>query len=463
MIRALALALAMAAAPAVSRAQPETHGPRSGSVERSGGDAPAPSTPPRPIPDYGRPPPAPDPAEALLWIPRVLFFPLHLVLEYGVRRPIGWLLRTIELERLDALFVQGMPQLDRPEGEWGFVPLLRYDHGFAASVGLGFRVHDAARSRWLRVRIEGWPMDQLAGLARGTLLAGSARVTLELSGGWRDDRVYHGLGWSTSQASRARYAHARGDASLFVEVRPWRRSRVAGGVRAGVHRFGDSDFAREGDLSIEQAIARGEVTRPPGYPQGYTLVEPWVRAVLDSRDPEEWPHASGARVELGVGWGVDAEQGVASSWARTAARVDLALEVMRDRTLRLRGMTELVFPLAHRAIPFTEQVWLGGPLDRMPGFLLGRLIGESAATMGLSWRYAIWSWMDAELFVDVGNVFGPHLRDFDVDRLRVSFGTALVTSDPEDFSLLVAFGTEPFVLGAGVSSVRFAMAIGAPP
>lgn len=463
MIRALALALAIAAAPAASRAQSEPPAAGSGSGERRREGVREPSIPPRAIPDYGRPPPAPDPGDALLWIPRVLFFPLHLVLEYGVRRPSGWLLRTIELERLDALFVQGMPQLDRPEAEWGFVPLLRYDHGLSASVGLGLRARDAARSRWLRVRIEGWPMNQLGGLARGTVIVDSATVTLELSGGWRNDRVYHGLGWSTSEASRARYAHARGDAILSVEARPWRRSRVAGGVRAGVHRFDDSDFAQGGDLSIEQAIARGEVTRPPGYPQGYTLVEPWVRAVLDSREPGEWPHASGARAELAVAWGVDAERGVASSWARAAARVDLALEVMRDRTLRLRGMTELVFPLAHRAIPFTEQVWLGGSMDRMPGFLLGRLIGESAATMGLSWRYAIWSWMDAEIFLDVGNVFGPHLRDFDVERLRLSFGTALITSDPEDFDLLVAFGTEPFALGAEVSSVRFAVAIGAPP
>ncbi len=423
-----------------------------------------PCIPPRPIPDYGRPPPPPDVADALLWIPRILFFPLHLVIEYGLRRPIGWLLRTVELERLDALFVQGMPQTEEErEAQWWFVPRLRYDHGFQPTIGLGFRAHDRGREHALRLRLEGWPADQIFGLAAGSVRLGEATLGLELSGGYRTDRIFHGLGWSSPDWTRSRYAHARGDASLFVETRPWRRSRVVGGVRAGVHRFEDSDFAQGEDSSIDDAIALGNVMRPPSYPRGYTLVEPWVRGVLDTRATDGWPHATGVRAELYAAWGMNAEVGARASWARVGGSLDVALEVLRDRTLRFRGLADFVEPLTRYAVPFTEQVWLGGSMDRMPGFLEGRLIGLSAAAIGISWRYGIWSWMDAELFVDTGNVFGAHLEDFALDRLRLSFGTALVTRDPDDFTLLLAFGTDPFVNGTSLTSVRFAVTVGAPP
>lgn len=425
---------------------------------------PEPSIPPRPIPDYGRPPPESDVGDDLLWIPRVVFFPLHLFFEYGLRRPVGWVLRLIELERLDALFVQGAAQADeRREGAWWFVPRFTYDHGFQPTIGLGFRANDPERRYALRLRLEGWPADQIFGLARGTMRIDRTSIVLEASGGYRTDRIYHGLGWNTPDWTRARYTDARGDANLFLEARPWRRSVISGGVRAGVHRFDDSDFRQGEDRSIDEAILLGNLARPPGYPRGYTVVEPWVRAVIDTREEPGWPHASGVRADLLGAWGFDAERGVEASWARAGASVDVGIEVMRDRTLRLRALAELVEPLAHRAIPFTEQVWLGGAMDRMPGFLLGRLVGQSAASIGVSWRYAIWSWMDAELFVDAGNVFGRLFEDFEPERLRLSFGTALLTRDPEDFSLLLAFGTEPFVRGADLTSVRFAVSIGAPP
>src|SRR5690606_4216117 len=82
--RCALLAMAAAPAPTPALAHPRT---------------PAPAPGRRPVPDYGRAPESRDPAEALLWIPRVIFAPVHLVLEYLVRLPLGWLLRAVELER----------------------------------------------------------------------------------------------------------------------------------------------------------------------------------------------------------------------------------------------------------------------------------------------------------------------------------------------------------------------------
>src|SRR5690606_6853325 len=146
---------------------------------------------------------------------------------------------------------------------------------------------------------------------------------------------------------------------------------------------------------IEQAIRFEGVEPPPGYPDGYTAVSPWARLVVDSREDRGWPHVSGVHAEVFGAWGVDAERGLDASWVRAGGSLELALEVMRDRTLRVRTRVELAEALGPVPVPFTEQIWLGGELDRMPGFLSGRLIGGSAATLGLSWRYAIWPWMDA--------------------------------------------------------------------
>lgn len=438
------LALALALSPALANAQPEAE------------------TAQRPVPDYGRAPDPEEPASALLWVPRILFFPAHFVLEYLVRRPLGGLLRTVELERLDALFVgEGLAQLRADEARWSLSPIALYDHGRQPRVGLAFRVHDAPERLRLELGFSFWGKEQLHGDLRAEALLSGAEITLEASGGLLSDGIFHGLGWRSPDAPRVRYEEVRGVGTLSVSARPWRRSRLTSGARVGVHRFDDTRFAQGDDMSIDAAIAAGAIDPPPGYPDGYTAFDTFLRAVLDTREEGDWPHASGARAELFGAWSVDLERGVEASWARFFAELELALEVLRDRTIALRSVVALVEALGSDAIPFTEQVWLGGALHRMPGFLSGRLIGESAVTLGLSWRYAIWPWIDAALFIDVGNVFGPRFEDFDVERLRLSFGTALMAPDADDFTLLLAFGTEPFVGGTTVSSIRFAIAVGA--
>lgn len=418
----------------------------------------------RPVPDYGRAPEPEEPAEALLWIPRILFLPLHVVLEYLVRLPLDWLLRAIELERLDAILRPAeMPQLARPEARWTFLPRARYDYGLQPSAGLGFRVHDASERLHLRVGFAFWGKEQVSGDVRASARFGPTSAALDVLGSYRSDGIFHGLGWSSPPSPRARYAEARGGGGVSFTGRPWRRTAITSGVRAAVHRFDDTPFHQDDDVSIDQAIASGAIVAPPGYPEGYTALETWLRVVLDTRRENEWPHASGLRAELVGAWAIDLERGVDASWARAHGEVELALEVMRDRAVSLRSVVAIAESLGPLAVPFTEQVWLGGELSRMPGFLPGRLIGESAVTLGLAWRYAIWAWIDAALFVDVGNVFGSLFDDLELERLRLSFGTALMAHDEDDFAILLAFGTEPFVLGADLSSVRFAISFGMPP
>src|SRR5690606_23897745 len=291
---------------------------------------------PRPVPAYGRAPAPAEPAEALLWIPRIVFLPVHLVLEYLVRLPLGWLLRTIELERLDSILRRdAMPQLAFQEEPpaWSFIPRFHYDFRLLPGVGLTFRIHDSEERVHLRTGFSFWGDEQVAGDLRLSGRFGQASLALLVRGGYRTDGIFQGLGWKSARSPRARYSEARGGGGIFVTGHPWRRTAISSGLHVDARRFGDSDFRQSDDLSIEQAIATGLLEAPPGYPDGYTALELWVKVLLDTRDDGGWPHASGVRAELFGAWAIDVERGTDASWARAHADVELAVELMRDRTL----------------------------------------------------------------------------------------------------------------------------------
>lgn len=416
----------------------------------------------RSIPDFGRAPEPEEPVEALLWIPRIVFFPVHLVLEYLVRRPLAWVLRTIELERLDELFRRdGMPQLaSQEQALWSLLPHVRYDFRLQPSVGLVLQLRDSTERFRGKLGFSFWSDEQIAGDFELRVRFGDASLVLATDASHRSDGLFQGLGWKASPSRRARYAETRAGGALVVHVHPWRRSAFSAGLRTDARHFGETEFRQDDEISLDEAIARGELAPPPAYPEGYTALETWLRLVLDTREESDWPHASGIRAEVLGAWAIDLERGIDSNWLSAHLDVELALSLMRDRTLSLRSLVALAEPLGSVDIPFTEQIWLGTRLSWMPGFVPGALIGESAATVGLAWRYTVWAWLDAAVFVDVGNVFAAHFSDFEFERLRLSFGTTLMGYPPDGFTLLVAFGTDPFVQGASITSFRFAIGIG---
>src|SRR4051812_10600010 len=125
--------------------------------------ASAESEPHRALPDYdgraGQGHPT-TPGQGLLWVPRVLLFPVYLVTEYVVRRPLGFAITAAERAELPAalydIFAFG------PDHKAGIVPIAFVDFGFYPSIGLyafwddaGFKGHQlrlrgsTSGSRWL--------------------------------------------------------------------------------------------------------------------------------------------------------------------------------------------------------------------------------------------------------------------------------------------------------------------------
>lgn len=148
------------------------------------------------------------------------------------------------------------------------------------------------------------------------------------------------------------------------------------------------------------------------------------------------------------------------SWVRYEAHALGALDITgTQRTLMLGANAVFVDPLqgGGSGIPFTELASLGGT-GPMRGFLPGRLIGRSAAVVSLDYEWPIWSFLDGTIQTAVGNVFDAGLKDFSLDKLRLStvFGIRSNSSRDHVFELLSGFGTETFEQGMRVTSFRLA-------
>ena len=146
------------------------------------------------------------------------------------------------------------------------------------------------------------------------------------------------------------------------------------------------------------------------------------------------------------------------SWVKYGATVGGYVDASgQQRVVSLSVIADFADPLrAADAIPFTEQVGLGG--DRpMRGFREGRLIDRSSLVAEVEYQWPVWVWLDGSLNYSVGNVFGRHLEGFDLELLRQSLGIGVratgTRSNP--FEVLVAMGTKPFRDGGGLDSVRF--------
>jgi hypothetical protein len=107
-------------------------------------------------------------------------------------------------------------------------------------------------------------------------------------------------------------------------------------------------------------------------------------------------------------------------------------------------------------VPFTELAMLGGA-EPFVGFLTGRLVDQSAIAAQLRYEWPIWAFMDGEINVAVGNVFGKHLDGLRAGLMRLSSGLGFrsTRSAGPGFEFLVGIGTEPFDTGFRVSSFRF--------
>lgn len=420
--------------------------------------APRPATERRAVPDYdGRPDAGPSAEDVLIWLPRILLGPVHLVLEYLVRAPLGALFTAMEREEWHVLLADFFTWDERHAG---LVPTAFYDFGFAPSVGLYFFWNDVgAPGHQLRVSGSFGGIDFLRASVWDRVLlsrAGQVEWTTRVEASTRPDRVFQGLGALSRQEDRARFEHSFVEGLVRLDIHPWRGSRL--GVQAGV---GWQSYDPDGyapvsdDPSLATAVQQGHISGlPPGF-GGYVAYRQRLELRLDTREVPPAPR-HGIKIDALVEQGVDLTSVVDRRWIRYGGVASAFVDVGNERVFSLHVVAELADPLGEADVPFLEQAALGGSMLRLPGFLQNQLIGRSATVATLRYTYPVWVYLDASLFVSAGNVFDAHFSDFDPERLRLAWGFGLASIGDRDhgFELTLAFGTTPFVLGATVESVR---------
>jgi Omp85 superfamily domain len=390
---------------------------------------------------------------ALLWVPRVVLFPVWLVSEYVVRQPVGLLVRTAEANQWPAAVVQFFTFGER--GQVTLFPSALFDFGFKPSVGfnLGWK-YFLAEPNTLSVHAGFWGPDWVALRANdqytlGTSEAVSAAGKLVR----RRDLVFYGMGPRSPSKPKYRYQAMTTEFALGYEQGFWRLSQMT--IQVGLRTLSFGDRGCCGDTSVSTAVASGALPSPPGFGAGYIAEFQSLSVAIDSRRPSP-ADGTGVRVEAHgeavVAPARDSEP--RRAWVGYGASVGAALDVKGGRTFGLGVATDLTDPL-HGTIPFTDQVTLGGNRP-MRGYLQGRLVDRSSIVATAQYTWPIWIYLNGVVQVDVGNVFGPRLSGFDVDLLRMSTGIGVrsIGSPDSGLELLVAGGTDPFESGFRYSSFR---------
>ncbi|MFO0547968.1 MAG: hypothetical protein U0271_06250 [Polyangiaceae bacterium] len=421
-------------------------------------------------------------ADAALWVPRVLFFPLYVVAEYFLRIPLGELTVAVEendvINAIQNFFVFG------PNKNIGLVPTAFVDFGLRPSIGLYFFYDDFIVPKndlrasfgfggirfWRASVADRIPLSTTVGTER-------ERSYLQIEADFLDraDLRYWGMGPHTSERDIAGFSVLTAGGGLRAHIEPWRATFLEAWVTGRYTTTGPGECADSLVTVTETEIARRcdpptvrrrmlDGAAPPAhYGRPYATLKTGVRAAYDSRDPRPAP-GTGLAFEASVEQVADVDAPHIGNWLNYGAWVGGFIDITgTQRVLSLEitaAFQDILTP--DTTIPFTEVVGAKHiedvpDLDMMRGFLPGRLLGSSAVAATIQYRWPIWAFLDGTIQAAVGNSFnGSHLEDFSPEKLRFSFVAGFRSPNHRDhsFNFLAGFGTDPFDQGGAVSSVR---------
>ena len=409
-----------------------------------GGALPESAAPPgevRPLPDFdGRGPPPPTLRDALVWPPRVIFYPIHLTLEWTLRQPLLAVLTFVDQHHVYDRVVDFFTWDERRAA---LFPVVELETGAMPLPGLSFFWKELGPdgAHHVTASASGWGEDRLA-------LRGGHRV--RLSGGLElllgvtylrrpDNRV-----WPTQQPNdRCVLLHACGYRSAVADTWAGLRSEDEHTRWEGVLRYRDAELGRDG----APPRLTHEAAELPGLDAAYQLVQIDLSTGLDTRAQDVLASGSGLALEL-FGTAALAPAGPALRFVRYGARAagywDLGGRHVISVHVATAHLANLSRPDGVSAgseappVPLTEEVALGG--DRhMRAFSYGLLRGHHAWTAALEYRYSIHFLVDALLFVEIGNA-SETLAEWSPRRSYLSYGLALRTSSERDVALQVLLG-----------------------
>ena len=407
----------------------------------------------RPLPDYGGPQKDTSPGQVLLWVPRVALYPVWLVNEYAIRRPMGALVTVAERDQWPVQVIDFFTFGDRDQVM--LFPSALFDFGLKPSVGLNLSwKYFLAEPNTLHAHFGTWGPDWIsAKLADDYALNRNAAATFDAAFHRRKDIPFYGLGPRSGSDVIARYQTNELEVAGGYQLNFWRSSSFAS--RTGLRALGFGAGTCCGEQSLRSAVASGEVPAPPGFDRGYAAAFQRLSFAIDSRRRQP---------ENGTGFHVDA-YGDATfapaknaddrrSWLGYGGSAGFAWDFWHARTVGLGVAADLVDPL-QGSVPFTAQVSLGGERP-MRGYLRDRLLDRSSLVGSLQYSWPIWAFLNGAVHTEIGNVFGARFEGFEARLMRLSGSIGVESSaDPDSrFEVMVAAATDPLEHGFNVSSFR---------
>lgn len=382
-----------------------------------------------------------DAGDALAWIPRVAFFPIYAVAEYGVRYPLYKGIEWIDRNHVVPYVAKAL----HPVSGFYWSPTLSLDLGAITFAGV--------QARWEDVGVPGHQIK--ASLAFGGFEAWRAKLQdrwqlgdngyLGLRGAFetRWDRPFYGLG-PYSNDFRTNFTLTRGDGFFFgaVEAGNHFRLQLSAGYRGEKTSSG-------GVTSVETVFITKDI---PAFGEELNLGLTMLDLKLDSRHEVE--DNGGVRLLANATYARDFRV-FERSFVTAEADLEVAGEVSYpDRVLAARVYAKDTIPIGDMPVPFTHQAILGG--ENHHGFVWARFRDESAVMAEVRYRYPIAFYVDAQWTASAGNVFSQHFENFDLGALTGSLGAGLRTrrTGMPPIELTFAVGTSRFDERFGLENFR---------
>lgn len=409
--------------------------------------------PKREVPDYdGRGNPDAEAGSWVLWIPRVILFPLYVTNEYVLRRPIGAFITKAERDHwadtVEQVFTFG------PKNNNVLYPTALFDFGLLPSVGFYYAGVDfLAKDNTLRVHAATWgPKWIAATIADRYNISKDDTIQTRFDFKRSEDNLFFGIGPNVQQGTESRYGLERFEVSQSYRHALAKESFIH--AYGGVHRISFVDGGCCNDPTVSQQIDNGVLMKPEGFGEDYATVYGGVDLQLDSREPKPAPGSGGFFHVYGH---PNFDLHESRSWLQYGGEVGAAVDLTgHQRVLKMQLALGFVDQTSGNGIPFTEYDQVGGEL--MPGFVPGWMTGRSTAAAQLGYRWPIWLGLDAQTRLTFGNAFDRHLAGLRPGDLRLSWDIGVTTASVRDqgFEILFGLGTETFDQGGGITSVRVA-------
>ncbi len=393
------------------------------------GDEPPPPDPSSPEFPTGR---VPDPGvrNELLLVPRLVLAVPRAVVR-GVAVPVRGVLVLNERYQIYDRVLRALTSAD---GLVGVRPAFDFMLDYRPVLGLSFfddRIAGPHTSLNASVETGGVQLVVADALLRPVPSGRAATVEVESAYTLRDDQVFRAIPSIGGDRGPSRFLLNAFDLWVRPRVRLLpRQASLVFATQLGVRRYDDGRPGGDPPIAsvyCVRVLGRCEVGTVderlvPGFATGTDFLRGGLSLHVDTFDRPTTPSA-GVQIDIGGQYthGLDDP----SSYFHTAALFGVAVDLwQRSHILFLRVTSELVLPTNDAPVPFTELATLGGP-DSLRGFRAGRFRDYSTLLFSAEYRWPIWMWADAMLFVDYGGTGGRAFSGFGLGSLHPDVGAGI--------------------------------------